>query len=100
MPLINLSLEHGRTRVEARTRLENAVTEVRGMIGPMIQRVEWSGDRDRVRLDGPGFWVEMDVDDRHVHATGDIPLLAGLLGGPLGDGLKKVLEHNFPKKLT
>jgi hypothetical protein len=96
MPLINISLEHGRSRVEARTSLQNAVNEVRGMLGPMIQRTEWSSDSDRVRLDGPGFWVEMSVDDRHVHATGDMPFLAGLLGG----GLKKVLEHNFPKKLT
>jgi hypothetical protein len=100
MPLINLSLEHGRTRAEARTSLQNALNEVRGKLGPMIQRAEWSGDGDRVRLDGPGFWVEMSVDDQQVHATGDVPLLAGLLGGPLAGGLKKILENNFPKKLT
>jgi hypothetical protein len=100
MPLINLSLEHGRTRPEARSSLQNAVSEVRGKLGPMIQRTEWSGDGDRVRVEGPGFWVEMNVDDQHVHATGDVPLLAGLLGGPLGGGLKKILEHNFPKELT
>ena len=28
----------------------------------------------------------MSVDDQHVHANGDIPFLAGLLGGPLGGG--------------
>jgi hypothetical protein len=100
MPLINLSLEHGRTRLEARTSLQNAVSEVRGKFGPMIQRADWSSDGDRVRLDGPGFWVEMSVDDQHVHATGDMPFLTGLLGGPLAGGLKKILEHNFPKKLT
>jgi hypothetical protein len=100
MPLINLSLEHGRTRGEARASLQNALNEVRQKIGPMIHRVEWSGDADRVRLDGSGFWVEMRVDDQFVHATGDMPMLAGLLGGPLAGGLKKILEHNFPKKLT
>ena len=85
-------------RAEARTSLEKAVTEVQGMFGAMIQRADWSGDRNRVRMEGAGFWVEMSVDDRHVHATGDIPFLAGLLGGPLGGGLKKVLEQNFPEE--
>lgn len=100
MSLINLSLKHGRTLDEARISLEKAVVDVRGMFGVLIHRADWSADRNRVRLDGAGFWVEMTVDDQHVHATGDIPLLAGLLGGPMGGGLRKVLEDRFQKKLT
>ena len=100
MPLINLSLEHGRTMDEARASLEKAVDDIQRGFGAMVQRVAWTGDRDRVRIEGPGFWVEMSVDARHVHATGDIPMLAGLLGGPLGGGLKRVLEHRFKKQLT
>ena len=100
MSLINLSLKHGRTAAEARTSLEKAVGDLQGKFGALIQRADWSNDRNRVRLDGAGFWVEMSVDDQHVHATGDIPFLAGLLGGPLGDGLKKILEERFQKKLT
>ncbi len=100
MALINLSLEHKRTRPEARKDLEKAVEDVRGLMGPMLRRVEWSEDLDRVRLEGPGFWVEMTVNDRHVHATGDLPSLAGLLGGPAGGLLKKVLERRFPPQLT
>lgn len=99
MSLINLSLKHGRSVSEARASLEKAVADVQGIFGAMIQRADWSGDRSRVRLDGTGFWVEMSVDDQNVHATGDIPFLAGLLGGPLGGGLKKVLEDRFRKKL-
>ena len=100
MSLINVSLKHGRTLAEARDSLEKAVTDVRGMFGAMIQRADWSSDRNRVRIDGAGFWVEMTVDDQHVHATGDIPFLGGLLGGPLGGGFKKILEDRFQKKLT
>lgn len=99
MSLINLSIKHGRTVDEARTSLEKAVADVQGLFGAMIRRADWSGDRNRVRLDGAGFWVEMSVDDQQVHATGDIPFLAGLLGGPLGGGLKKILEERFQKKL-
>jgi hypothetical protein len=100
MSLVNVSLKHGRNLSEARTSLEKAVSDVQGMFGGMIQRADWSADRNRVRIDGAGFWVEMSVDDQHVHATGDIPFLGGLLGGPLGGGLKKVLEDRFQKKLT
>jgi hypothetical protein len=96
MPLINLSLEHGRTLQEARASLEKAVDDVQGMFGAMIQRATWTGDRDRVRIDGSGFWVEMSVDDRQLHATGDIPFLGGLLSG----GLKRILEQRFKKQLT
>jgi hypothetical protein len=99
MSLINLSLKHGRTIDEARTGLEKAVTDVQSLFGAMIHKADWSPDRSRVRFDGAGFWVEMSVDHQHVHATGDIPFLAGLLGGPLGGGLKEILEQRFPNKL-
>lgn len=99
MSMITFSLEHGRTVDEARASLEKTVTDLQGLFGAMIRQADWSGDRDRVRLHGPGFWVEMSVDDRQVHASGDIPMLAGLLGGPLGGGLRKVIENRFPKKL-
>jgi hypothetical protein len=100
MSLINLSLKHGRTAAEARNTLEKAVGDVQGLFGSIIQQAEWSADRNRVRLDGSGFWVDMRVDDQQVHATCDIPFLAGLLGEPLGGGLKKILEERFQKKLT
>ena len=100
MSLINLSLKHGRSLNEAQASLEKAVADVQKMFGAMIHRSDWSSDRNRVRLDGAGFWVEMSVDDQQVHASGDIPFLAGLLGGPLGGGLKKILEERFQKKLT
>lgn len=100
MSLINVSLKHGRTLAEARASLEKTVGDLQRMFGPMIQSADWSGDRDRVRLGGPGFRIEISVDDQHVHATGDVPMLSGLLGGPLGDGIKKILEQRFPKKLT
>jgi hypothetical protein len=99
MSLINLSVKHGRTLDEARTRLEAAVTEVHRSFGPMIRRVEWAADRASVRIEGAGFWVEMRVDAQDVHATGDIPLLGGLLGGPLASGLKQIVQQTFQKQL-
>ena len=100
MSLINLSLKHGRSLNEAQAGLEKAVADVQKLFGAMIQRSDWSSDRNRVRLDGAGFWVEMSVDDQQVYANGDIPFLAGLLGGPVGGGLRKILEERFQKKLT
>jgi hypothetical protein len=51
--------------------------------GVMLRRVEWAADRNRVRLEGIGFWVEMWVDAQAVNVTGDAPLLGRLLGNPL-----------------
>jgi len=95
MPMINLSLDHGRTIVEARIALEKSVADIQSMFGAMIRRADWAPDRDRVRLHGPGFWIELRVDDRQVHASGEIPALANLLGG----GLRKVLEGRFPRQI-
>ena len=99
MSLINLSVKHGRTLEEARTRLEVAVGEISHTFGTMIRRIEWAADRHRVRLDGSGFWVEMWVDAQEVHAMGDIPILGGLLGGPLASGLKQIVQQTFQKRL-
>jgi hypothetical protein len=99
MSLINLSVKHGRTQEEARVRLEMAVAELSRSFGMMIRHVEWAADRNRVRIDGSGFWIEMWVDAEEVHSTGDIPMLAGLLGGPLATGLKQIVQQTFQKKL-
>jgi putative polyhydroxyalkanoate system protein len=97
MPLLRLSLAHGRAQEEARRRLETAVSEISDRFG--IRSVEWSADRSRVKLEGAGARIEMWVDPQDVHVTGDIPVLAGLLGGPLTSGLRQVLEQAFRKRL-
>ena len=99
MPLINLSLKHGRSLEEARSHLETAVYEVQHRFRMLVQHVEWSADRRWVRLDGTGFWVELWVDAQEVHVSGDIALLGGLLGGPLATGLNQIVQQTFQKKL-
>jgi hypothetical protein len=99
MPLIDVTLQHGRTLDEARRRLEATVTEARSRLGSMIQRVEWAPDRGRVKVDGIGFWVEMSVDAISLHAVGDIPVLGRLLGGQFAFGFRQIAEHIFQKKL-
>jgi hypothetical protein len=98
MPLINLTFAHGQSLDEARRRLEQAVQEVSSQFGG-IRRVEWAADRSRVKLEGAGVRVEMWVDAQDVHATGDIPILGELLGGPLAVGLKQIVQQAFQKKL-
>ena len=99
MSLISLKMKHGRTLEEARVGLEQAVRDVQARFGPLVRRVEWGGDRSRVRLEGAGFWVEMRVDAQEVVATGDIPALGGILGGPLGTGIKQIVRRTFEKGL-
>src|SRR5215467_4257334 len=101
MPLIDLTVKHGQTLEEARRRLAAAVRDVTERFGAVVSRVEWAADGNRVKLEGRGIWVEMWVDARDVHATGDIPILGALLGAPLGGavlgaplgaGLRQILE--------
>jgi hypothetical protein len=66
----------------------------------MVQRVEWSQDRNSVHLSGQGFHVEGRVDAQMIHLTGDISFLGGLLSGPLASGLKQIVERAFHKRLT
>ena len=99
MPLIDLTLQHGRTLDEARRRLEMTVNEVTAKFGSMIQRIEWAADRSRVKLSGAGFWIEMSTDAQVFHATGDIPVLGRLLGGPLISGLRQIVQQTFQKNL-
>jgi hypothetical protein len=100
MPLINLTLEHGRTLEEARRHLETTVHQVSAQLGSVVRRVEWEADRSRVKLEGIGFWLEIWVDAQVLHATGDVPILGGLLGSSLSSRLKQILQVTFRKKLT
>jgi putative polyhydroxyalkanoate system protein len=97
MPLVSLSLAHGRTQAEARHRLEVVASEISSRLGMLS--IEWSADRNRVKLAGIGARIEMWVDPQDVHVTGDIPVLAGLLGGPLTAGLRQILDQAFRKRL-
>jgi hypothetical protein len=99
MSLLNLTVKHGRTLDEARAHLERAVTEIRARFGSMVHRVEWSDDRNAVKLFGPGVEAALRVDPQEVHATVDAPLLGGLLASPLLAGLKGILQENFKKPL-
>jgi len=99
MPMFNMSVKHNRTLDEARTAVERSVSEARNQLGPMVQRVEWSADRNRVKMSGTGFVVEIWADPKDIHVEGDLPLLNNLLGGPLGAGLKKVLQQTVERQL-
>lgn len=99
MSLIDLTVQHGQTLDEARQRLESSVQEISRKLGPVVRRVQWAPDRDRVRLEGAGFWAEMWVDPQVVHVTADIPMLGGLLGGQVGATLKHIVQQTFQKQL-
>ena len=99
MPLIDVTVAHGRTLEDARRALERAVDQVTAQFSAVVRSVVWSADRTRVTLQGVGVRVEMWVDATDVHAVGDIPALGALLGGPLASGLKQILEQTFQKRL-
>ena len=100
MSLINLSVKHGKTIDEAKTRLEQTVAEVTSKFKGFVSKVEWNEDRTQVKLVGTGFTADMRVDVEAVHLDCDIPMIGKLLGSPLVTGLKSMVEKNFQKRLT
>jgi hypothetical protein len=82
---------------EARRGLEMAVDRVTRQFASLVRQVEWAADRNRVKLEGVGFRVEMWVDAKAVHATGDVPILGALFGSQLASGLKQIVQQTFQK---
>ena len=99
MPLMTLSVQHGQTFDEARRRLETAVQEITSHLGTLVKRVEWSTDRSQVRVEGSGFWIQMQVDVQAVHLSADFPVLGKLLSGSVTTRLKEILQRTFQQKL-
>jgi len=99
MSLIQLSVQHGHTFDEAKKRLETAVHEIQSRFSTVLRQVEWSTDRSQVRLEGGGFWVEMQVDAQAVHLSADIPVLGRLFGGSVTTRLKEIIQRTFQPKL-
>ncbi len=99
MSLIQLSVQHGHTFDEAKKRLETAVHEIQSRFSTLLRQVEWSTDRSQVRLEGSGFWVEMQVDAQAVHLSADIPVLGRLFGGSVTTRLKEIIQRTFQPKL-
>jgi hypothetical protein len=97
--LIDLTVQHHQTQEEARRRLETAVHELSAKFGVALRRVEWTTDRNRVKLEGVGFWLELWVDAQALHASGDAPIVGRLLGSPLGLRLKHIVERTLQKQL-
>jgi Putative polyhydroxyalkanoic acid system protein (PHA_gran_rgn) len=95
-----VTFQHGQTLDEARRRLTMTVDQLSGQLGVLVRQVEWTADRNRVKLEGIGFWVEIWVDPQAVHATGDVPLLGALLGRSLGTEVTQILQQTFRKQLS
>ena len=53
----------------------------------------------QVRLEGIGFWIEMQVDAPAVHVSADIPVFDRLLGGSVTTGLREMIQRTLPQKL-
>ena len=92
-------MEHGASLTEARGRLRTAVSQLQATLPSAVQRVDWSGDETAVKLTGKGFDLQLRVDETRIYASGNLALLGGLLSGPVGTGLRQILQRTFSKRL-
>jgi hypothetical protein len=94
MAQLNLAIDHGLTPEAARDKFERTVTTAQTKYASWIHRLDWSEDRTRVRLFGPGYEVELSYDDQKVYARGTVPLAMKLLEGPVKAFITKTLASD------
>lgn len=100
MSLMKFSVKHDKTQEEARQVLQQTVDDVNRHFGLLINKVEWNADRTDVLIDAKGADIHVWIDALEVHLTCDVPLLGKLLGGPVVEKLKGLVQDRFQKKLT
>jgi hypothetical protein len=92
MAQLNLAIDHGQTPEAARSNFERTITAAQTRHGRWIHRLDWSADRTRVTLFGPGYEVELSYDDQKVYARGTVPLAFRLLEGRVKAFIKQTLS--------
>jgi hypothetical protein len=104
---INFKFKHGRSIEDASAKLHFAVDELQQRLGGVIQKAEWSENNTHVHLTAENFNADVWVDPTEVHATGDVPVLSGVLGklsgllggsGGIGEQLKELMHRTFEHK--
>jgi hypothetical protein len=91
MAQLNLAIDHGQTAEAARGNFERAVSAAQTKFASWIHRLDWSADRTRVTVVGPGYEVELSYDDQKIYARGTVPLAFKLLEGPAKAFIKQTL---------
>ena len=91
MPAVSMSFEHGQTPDVARARFREGIDRAKASFGMWVRQVDWSEDHSSAHLTGPGFALDMTVDDRHVHVKGGVPIPPIMLEGPV----RRFLQQTF-----
>ncbi|GAC1473921.1 MAG: hypothetical protein NVSMB9_23370 [Isosphaeraceae bacterium] len=91
MAVLNQTIQHGQTWDVARANFEKGISLAQGKFGNYLRSVEWSPDKTSARLTGPGFNVLVSIDEKEVHASGDVPFFARFLEAPV----RKFIEQTF-----
>ena len=100
MSQMKFSVKHERGLDEAKQILAQTVDDVTKHFAMLVNKVEWNDAKTDVTIDAKGADVRVWVDAVDVHLTCDVPLLSKLMGGPLIEQLKGLVEDRFQKKLT
>lgn len=100
MSLMKFSVKHERSFDEAKQILKSTVDDVSKNFSLLINGIEWKEAGSDVLIEAKGATLHAWVDAVEVHLTCEVPLLSKLLGGPVVEKLKGLVEDRFQKKLT
>jgi Putative polyhydroxyalkanoic acid system protein (PHA_gran_rgn) len=93
MARLNLAVEHDLPMDQAQAKFEAGIDEAMSRYGSWVGRLDWSDDRQSVRVTGSGYDVRLWYDERLFHAQGHIPLAWKLFVGALRHQIRKVIER-------
>jgi hypothetical protein len=92
MAALNMSVKHGQSWDDARANFQKGISAAETQHAKFIRSVEWSDDRTSARLLGPGFAVDLRVDEVSVHAVGDVPFFVKFMEGPIRKFVEDTLK--------
>ncbi len=93
MARVDIKIEHRQPPDTVEEKFQSAIREAEARFRTWIHRVNWSNEGRTAMLVGPGYEVRLEVDDRYLHAQGDVPLAWKLLEGVVRKRLKRALEQ-------
>lgn len=99
---ITITIPHKLTQEDARTRLQNGITELKGKYGDKVASMQedWSGNQMAFRLSAMGQAISgrVDVQAEAVRLDVDLPWMLAMLAGKIKPQIEQEGRKMLEKK--
>lgn len=92
---ISVRREHGMSREEAKSKVEDIVDDVRDEFSSLVNDINWNDDRTRADVKGKGFSGQFEVNDSDVAIDIKLKLFAKPFKGKVEDRINSRMDDYF-----